>query len=41
MRQSLPGLKKLKARGAFQAMRLRSQVLGDFVLSLGDELRRG
>ena len=45
MREALAGLQKLKARGAFKTMRLRGQMLGDFVLSLGDELgcrgRRG
>ena len=40
-RQPLAGLQKLEARGAFQAMRLRCETLGDFVLGFGDELGRG
>jgi hypothetical protein len=40
-REALAGLQKLKARGAFQAMRLRGEVLGDLVLRLGDELGGG
>ena len=39
--EALAGLQKLEARGALQAMRLRRQMLGDFVLRLGDELGRG
>jgi len=41
MRQALAGLQKLETRGAFQAVRLRGQVLSDLVLCLGDELGRG
>ena len=38
MCEPLAGLQELKARGAFQAVRLRRQMLGDLVLGLGDEL---
>ncbi len=41
MRQPLAGLQELEARGAFQAMRLRCEMLGDLVLGLGDELGCG
>ena len=41
MREPLAGLQKLKARGAFEAVRLRCQVLGDLVLRLGDEFGCG
>ena len=41
MGKALARLQELKAGGALQAVRLRSEVLGDFVLRLGDELRCG
>jgi len=43
--EALPGLEKLEACGALEAMLIRGEVLGDLVLRLGDELggcgRRG